>query len=782
MASAYLESQFQGLSEEREASSARSEVLSTLKSGSLAARTARRPEPGGAELSEGWQAQPAGPEILCTLGPATMDVRTIQRLEQSGAGLFRINLSHTKLAALPQIIRLIRSATMVPICLDTEGAQIRTGEFVEGRINLRDNSVVRVHYRRVPGDDGNFNLYPLDMARLLQLGDFVSIDFNRALAQVIAKDNECVCMRVLQGGLVGQNKAVTVERDIPMPPLTDKDEAALVLGLELGLSHFALSFASRGEDVREMRRLVGEEAFVISKIESLSGLQNLEEIAAGSDALLIDRGDLSRQVPLELLPQTQKSIIRRAKEVGCRVYVATNLLESMVSVPSPTRAEVNDIYNTLADGADGLVLAAETAIGQYPIQCACMVRKIIRAFERNEVESGEFNPPDAVSDAVSLLMEPHGGRLVHREASPADLEDIDRLPRLAIPMQEIVDCEQFAYGTYSPLTGFMHREALESVLEDYRLPDGEVWTLPILLQVTLQEAATVAPGDRIALTDDRESVHALLEVGDVYQYDLERLALRTYGTTSRQHPGVARLWQRGDHFLGGDVKLVRPLETPYRHFLLTPAQTRFIFTRLGWSQVVAFHSRNPAHRGHEAIQMEALERTGADGIYINPVVGPKKKGDFLPGPILLSYQTLLEFGCYPKGKVVLGSFFTYSRYAGPREAVFTALCRKNMGCSHFIVGRDHTGVGDFYSGCANRKLFEAVGDIGVKAVFFDAVGYNSDTDRYEVDIGQKLKSIAGTEVREALREGKKLPDWFMRDLVQEVLMAEMRSGKPLFYE
>jgi len=132
--------------------------------------------------------------------------------------------------------------------------------------------------------------------------------------------------------------------------------------------------------------------------------------------------------------------------------------------------------------------------------------------------------------------------------------------------------------------------------------------------------------------------------------------------------------------------------------------------------------------------------------------------------------------------VVLGSFFTYSRYAGPREAVFTALCRKNMGCSHFIVGRDHTGVGDFYSGCANRKLFEAVGDIGVKAVFFEAVGYNSDTDRYEVDIGQKLKSIAGTEVREALREGKKLPDWFMRDLVQEVLMAEMRSGKPLFYE
>ncbi|HXW00780.1 MAG TPA: sulfate adenylyltransferase, partial [Anaerolineae bacterium] len=175
-------------------------------------------------------------------------------------------------------------------------------------------------------------------------------------------------------------------------------------------------------------------------------------------------------------------------------------------------------------------------------------------------------------------------------------------------------------------------------------------------------------------------------------------------------------------------------------------------------------------------------RTGADGIYINPVMGPKKQGDFLPEPILLSYQTLLEFGCYPKGKVVLGSFFTYSRYAGPREAVFTALCRKNMGCSHFIVGRDHTGVGNFYPREANRELFESLGDIGVKPVFFETVGYNSETGKYEADQGQPLTMISGTEVRQTLRADKRLPDWFMRDLVQEVLLEEMRSGKPLFYE
>ncbi|NND13369.1 MAG: sulfate adenylyltransferase, partial [Acidimicrobiia bacterium] len=205
-------------------------------------------------------------------------------------------------------------------------------------------------------------------------------------------------------------------------------------------------------------------------------------------------------------------------------------------------------------------------------------------------------------------------------------------------------------------------------------------------------------------------------------------------------------------------------------------------TQLGWSQVVGFHTRNPTHRGHEWIQLQALERTGADGLYINPIGRPEKPGDFLPEAIMLSYQTLLEFGYYPKGRVVLGSFFTYSRYAGPREAVFTALCRKNMGCSHFIVGRDHTGVGDFYPKDASRWIFETVGDMGIEPVFFETVGHNPATGEYEVDRGQHLDRISGTRVRESLRSGSYLPDWFMRDLAQEVLMGELQSGRQLFYE
>lgn len=719
----------------------------------------------------------ATPEILCTLGPSSLNPHTIQRLEQSGANLFRINLSHTKLADLQNIVKLILNATQVPICLDTEGAQIRTGELVDGSINLRDNTLVRAHFRRVPGDDKNFNFYPLDIAKSFDSGDFISIDFNSVLVQVVAKDNESVLMRVLQGGLVGQNKAVTVERDIPMPPLTDKDESAIALGREMGLTYFALSFASRGEDVKYIRRLTGEDAFIISKIESRSGLENLEEIAAGSNALLIDRGDLSRQIPIELLPQTQKSIIHRAKAVGCRVYVATNLLESMVSTPTPTRAEVNDIYNTLADGADGLVLAAETAIGKYPIRCASMVNKIIRGFQRDE-SNDRYYP----LDAISLLVEPHGGRLVRREAEPADVSDIERLPRLVISERELMDCEQFGNGTYSPLTGFMSRETVKSVLHTNRLPGGEAWTLPILLQVRSDGIGNFSAGDRVALTSEPGDVHALLDVSDIFQYDLEDLSAQMFGTKDRNHPGVARLLEKGDYFLGGDITLVQPLASPHRHYLLSPSQTRFIFTRLGWSQVVAFHTRNPVHRAHEFVQMQALERTGADGIYINPVIGPKKRGDFLPEPILLSYQTLLEFGYYPKGKVVLGSFFTYSRYAGPREAVFTALCRKNMGCSHFIIGRDHTGVGNFYARDANRELFESLGDIGIKPVFFDTVGYNPSSSTYEVDQGQSLSLISGSDVRESLRSGKRMPDWFMRDLVQDMLLDEIQNGKPMFYE
>lgn len=246
---------------------------------------------------------------------------------------------------------------------------------------------------------------------------------------------------------------------------------------------------------------------------------------------------------------------------------------------------------------------------------------------------------------------------------------------------------------------------------------------------------------------------------------------------------MARLFAGGKHMVAGEVTRLRRLPSPFRNYELTPAQARFIFAHKGWSKVVGFHTRNPVHRGHEHIQMQALAETGADGLYVNPVIGPKKKGDFLPEPIIKSYQAMLEFGYYPKGRVVLGSFTTYSRYAGPREGVFTALCRKNMGCSHFIVGRDHTGVGDFYPPDATRRLFEDLDDIGITPLFFDAVGYDPKAERYvPMTGGDGLEAISGTRIREALIGGDALPDWIMREVIQEILRGEAAAGRPLFVE
>lgn len=719
-------------------------------------------------------------ELLCTIGPASFDERTIQRLEELGVSLFRINLSHTPLEDLRRCIGAIRKWSSTPICLDTEGAQIRTGHFIDNRTALRENSVVRVHLQAVPGDAKDFNLYPRNIVRRLAIGDFLSIDFNSVLVQVIdtADGGDTAVLRVISGGIVGRNKAVTLQRAIDLPPLTEKDRAALAIGVEEGIRHVALSFANRGADVDTVRAIVGSETFVISKIECVNGLTHLREIVTRSDAILIDRGDLSREVPIEQIPRVQKQIIRVAHEGAKKVYVATNLLESMVTSATPTRAEVNDIYNTLLDGADGLVLAAETAIGDYPTRCAGMVVKLIREVEK---------PTDSVSrlptEPISLLVEPHGGRLVDRVAEPEERRRASDLPQIVVADTDLMNCEQIAHGTYSPLDGFMDRETLESVLDRNRLPDGTVWTMPMLLAVGPNDARRVSNGDRIALASSTGTIHATLEVAAIFTCDRVRLAKRWFGTDSPAHPGVARLLGGGDHFLAGRIALIEELPSEYRHFELTPAQTRFIFSHKGWTKIVGFHTRNAPHRAHEFIQLDALERSGADGLYISPVIGPKKVHDFLPGPIMRSYQLMLDFGYLPRGRVVLGGFPTYSRYAGPREAVFTALCRKNLGCSHFIVGRDHTGVGDFYPPEANRRIFEALGDIGINVIFFDTVGYDPQAQCYrEAASTEGMRFISGTEVRNQLRKGGDLPGWFMREVVQDMLRAEIGAGRSVFVE
>jgi pyruvate kinase len=716
------------------------------------------------------------PQTLCTIGPASMNDHVISRLEDLGVSLFRINLSHTKIEDLEKTIAFIQARTKVPVCLDSEGAQVRNGRLRDGHAIVSEHSSVEVVSNPIEGTERQFSLYPEYIVDELVVGDFISVDFNAVLFQVVDTSPGTASLRVLNGGRMGQNKAVTIERRIEMPPLTDKDKLAINIGLRMGIWNFALSFANFGSDVDEIRRLCGKDAFIISKIECRNGVQNLAQIAEKSNAILIDRGDLSREFPIERIPSLQRRIIDQCKVADRPVYVATNLLESMTEDPAPTRAEVNDIIMTLASGADGLVLAAETAIGKWPVACANMLVKLIRSHNSDrDAETGGYR-----DDPMSLLIEPHGGSLIHREGTPDGIEDCRRLE---VEITDVMDCEQIAFGTYSPLKGFMTHDELDSVLEENKLLDGTTWTMPILLQVKEARSNLPKAGERIAIVYEDGEIYAAMDVSGSYTIDLDQVSKKWFGTSSLDHPGVERFRRRGPNCVSGEVTLVKKFPSRFRHFQLIPAQTRLLFSHKGWTRVVAFHTRNPAHRIHEFIQTTALESTHSDGLYISPVIGPKKSGDFLPRYVLESYQILIAIGVYPRNKVALGSFATYSRFCGPREAVFTALARKNMGCSHLIIGRDHAGVGDFYGPDDNRRLFEELGDIGVTPVFFNDIGYDAKQEKYsEVGADDGAIKISGTEVRRNLVESRQLPDWFMRKEIQEMLHKAVSDREPIFHE
>ena len=329
----------------------------------------------------------------------------------------------------------------------------------------------------------------------------------------------------------------------------------------------------------------------------------------------------------------------------------------------------------------------------------------------------------------------------------------------------------------------MTEAQLEGVLDDNRLPTGDVWTMPIILQGKSQEFAAFQPGQSIRLIDRRtgEST-AVLHLEDKYEVELEGVAQRWFGTTDKSHPGVARFMDRGVMMLGGPIEYLGPASIAKSPYQLTPEQTRTLFDIKGWSKIVAFHTRNVPHRGHEHVIANACDRSNADGVLIHPVIGPKKAGDFTPEAIMGAYERLIS-ARFPNS--LLAAFSTYSRYCGPREAVFTALCRKNFGCTHFVLGRDHTGVGDFYAANNNKELFDSLGDIGIAPVFFDTVYYSeADDTMIESDVAdeKKFRAISGTMIRELLGDNQPVPPWCMREEVSGWLQEMRKAKQPLFVE
>jgi ATP sulfurylase len=718
--------------------------------------------------------------VLCTLGPASLTRGVIERLDERRVDLFRINLSHTPLERVAETIETIRAFSTTPICLDTEGAQVRAGSMAEGVV-LADRQRVTLAADVPLGNAERIALTPPSVFAELKSNSLIGLDFDGVVLLVLSVGPDGADAVVVNGGKIGSNKAVVIDPAPVLPPLSAKDIEAVKIGLAYGVKHYALSFTNSADDVKLLRDLVGPEATILAKIESRRGVRNIDGILAATDEILIDRGDLSREVPLENLPLLQKAIIRKANIAKTPVNVATNLLESMIVNRKPTRAELNDIINTLLDGANGLVLAAETAIGAHPVGVVDMVLGLIERYRRS-LEG--YRIDDLLEGSSLLLPSLHGRSTFDKAKAPkithSSAASIAKLPAIEIDVDTAMDVEQIAHGVYSPLRGFMTQTELESVLDRYRLPGGEVWTMPIILQGKTQEFAAFQPGQSIRLVDQRtDETTAILHLEDKHELDRRSVAQRWFGTTDPAHPGVKRFMSRGMTILGGPIEYVQPASVPRSPYELTPAQTRTIFDIKGWTKIVAFHTRNVPHRGHEHVIANVCQRCNADGILIQPVVGSKKPGDFSASAVLGAYERLIQ-AAVPNA--LLAAFATYSRFASPREAVFTALCRKNFGCTHLVLGRDHAGAEGFYKPHENRALIESLGDLGITPVFFDTV-YFSDKEGTTVESQHKSdehREISGSLIRQLLAERQSVPAWCMRDELSGWLIDQQAAGSPLF--
>jgi sulfate adenylyltransferase len=358
------------------------------------------------------------------------------------------------------------------------------------------------------------------------------------------------------------------------------------------------------------------------------------------------------------------------------------------------------------------------------------------------------------------------------------------LPKVRLELTQQMDVEQIAIGAYSPLEGFMGQADFNSVLAEMSLANGIIWPLPIVLDVSQECADQLSIGETVGLTNDKGEVVALLHLSEKYSFDKEDTARKMYGTDASAHPGIRMIKDMKPVLLAGRVDLIKRRESETKAYELTPKQLRRLFEERGWAKVLGFHTRNVIHRGHEFIQLNAMENENCDGLLVHPVIGKKKAGDFNPRYLIKGYEKMIE-SFYPRNRVVFATFSTYSRYAGPREALFTALCRKNFGCSHFVVGRDHTGVGNYYDPYASHRIFDQFPELGIKVVKFDEVFYSKGLKRYihvnghTYDEGDKL-TISGTQARAMFERGEAPPDWFMRPEISQLILEAIREGEQVF--